>query len=108
VTDLGVDERRVATEAIATLCHVKRVMADLLLKPAGVPHDVYGPLLYRRDETGRLLSKRQIAPLIIEACDQRHEARNAVRRLVPGRAFILRMTSTPPELPYRRLEIFWV
>jgi hypothetical protein len=57
-------------------------MADLLLKPAGVPHDVYGPLLYRRDETGRLLSKRQIAPLIIEACDQRHEARNAVRRLV--------------------------
>jgi hypothetical protein len=82
VTDLGVDERKLAIEAIATLCHVKRIMADLLLKPAGVPQDVYGPLLYRRDEAGRLLSKRQIAPLIIEGCDRRSESRSAVRRLV--------------------------
>jgi len=82
VTGLGVDERKVAIEAIATLCHVKRVMADLLLKPAGVPQDLYGQLLYRRDETGRLLSKRQIAPLIIDGCDKRHETRSSVRRIV--------------------------
>lgn len=82
MTGLGVDERKVAIEAIATLCHVKRVMADLLLKPAGVPQDLYGQLLYRRDETGRLLSKRQIAPLIIDGCDKRHETRSSVRRIV--------------------------
>ncbi|MFQ5741447.1 MAG: hypothetical protein ACE5JX_20820 [Acidobacteriota bacterium] len=82
MTDLGVDERKVAIEAIATLCHVKRVMADLLLKPAGVPEEVYGPLLYRRDETGRLLSKRQIAPLIIDGCDKRSEAQRSIRRIV--------------------------
>src|SRR5438874_12458079 len=34
MTDLGTDERRVAIEAIATLCHIKRAMVDLLLKPA--------------------------------------------------------------------------
>jgi hypothetical protein len=62
MTDLGTDERKLAMEAIATLCHVKRVMADVLLRPAGVPEEVYRPLLYRRDETGRLLSKRQIPP----------------------------------------------
>ncbi|MEW6529283.1 MAG: hypothetical protein AB1473_00480 [Thermodesulfobacteriota bacterium] len=82
MVELKVDERKVAIEAIATLCHVKRVMADLLLKPAGVPQEVYGPLLYRRDETGWLLSKRQIAPFIIDACDKRPEAQMAVRRIV--------------------------
>lgn len=51
--NLGTDEKRVAVEAIATLCYVKRYMVDLLLKPAGVPEDVYGSLLYKRDETGR-------------------------------------------------------
>jgi len=82
MTDLGTDERKVAMEAIATLCHVKRVMADLLLRPAGVPEDVYRSLLYRRDETGRLLSKRQIAPLIIEGCDRQHGAQQSIRRII--------------------------
>ena len=82
MTDLGTDERKVAMEAIATLCHVKRVMADLLLRPANVPEDVYQSLLYRRDETGRLLSKRQIAPLIVEACDRQPGAQPSIRRIV--------------------------
>jgi hypothetical protein len=79
---LGTDEKRVAIEAIATLCYMKRVMVELLLKPAGVPEDVYGPLLYRRDEQGRALSKRMIAPLILEGCDHHNSARTAVRRIV--------------------------
>ncbi len=82
MTDLGTDERKVAMEAIATLCHVKRVMADLLLRPAGVPEEVYRPLLYRRDETGRFLSKRQIAPLIVEGCDQQAGAQQSIRRII--------------------------
>jgi hypothetical protein len=69
-------------EAIATLCHVKRVMADLLLRPAGVPEEVLRPLLYRRDETGRFLSKRQIAPLIVEGCDQQAGSQRSIRRII--------------------------
>jgi hypothetical protein len=82
MTDLGTDERKVAMEAIATLCHIKRVMVDLLLKPAGVPENLYQSLLYRRDEAGRLLSKRQIAPLIVEGCEKHPGAQGAVRRIV--------------------------
>lgn len=81
--DLGVDERRLAIEVIATLVHIKRVMAELILKPAGVPQEAYGPLLYRRDEaTGKILSKRQIAPLILEAIDKAPNSRGIFRRLV--------------------------
>jgi hypothetical protein len=81
--DLGVDERRVAIEAIATLVHIKRVMADLILKRAGVLPDIYRPLLYRRDEsTGRSLSKRQIAPLILDAIDRQPDDRHVIRAIV--------------------------
>jgi hypothetical protein len=82
MTDLGIDERRAAIEAIATLCHIKRVMVDLLLKPAGVPKEVYSGLLYRRDETGRALSKRQIAPLLIEECETRQQGQKVIRRII--------------------------
>jgi hypothetical protein len=81
--DLGVEERRVAIEAIATLAHIKRVMTDLLLKPAGVPPKVYQPLLDRRDETtGRALSKRQLAPLILDAVERRPDCAGVVRRII--------------------------
>jgi len=79
---LGTDEKRLAIEAIATLCYVKRSMVELLLKPAGVPEDVFGGLLYKRDETGKLLSKRAIAPLILAACENRAQTRSVVRRIV--------------------------
>lgn len=81
MTDLGTDERRTAIEAISTLCHIKTVMADLLLKPAGMPAEVYGPLLYKRDETGKVLSKRQIAPLLLAECDSRPDGRRIIRRI---------------------------
>jgi hypothetical protein len=81
--DLGIDERRIAIEAIATLVHVKNVMADLILKPAGVPRDIYGPLLYQRDSnTGRPLTKRQFAPLIIDAIEKRSDCKGVVRAIV--------------------------
>src|SRR4051812_22692159 len=81
--DLGVDGRRVAIEIIATLVHIKNTMAELVLKPAGVPPDVYRPLLYKRDEsTGRPLSKRKIAPLILEAIDARPECSGVIRALI--------------------------
>jgi hypothetical protein len=77
------EERRVAIEAIATLVHIKNTMVGLILKPAGVPADIYRSLLYRRDEsTGRPLSKRQIAPLILETVEHRPDGRGVVRRIV--------------------------
>lgn len=80
--DPGVEGRRLAVEIIATLVHIKSTMADLLLRPAGVPLDVYRPVLQRRDEaTGRPLSKRQMAPLILEALDQQHLTSSIVRAL---------------------------
>ncbi len=81
--NLGIDERRVAIEIIATLVHIKRAMADLILKPAGVPQTIYQPLLYRRDEsTGRTLSKREIAPLILDALDRRPEGNGTIRAII--------------------------
>lgn len=79
----GIEARRVAIEAIATLAHIKSTMTELILKPAGVPRDVYAPLLYRRDDTtGRTLSKRQIAPLILDAIQERAGCENVVRTIV--------------------------
>ena len=81
--DLGVEGRRLAIEVIATLVHIKSTMADLVLRPAGIPADVYRSFLHRRDETtGRPLSKRQIAPLLLEALEQQGKAAQTVRSLV--------------------------
>jgi hypothetical protein len=81
--ELGLEERRVAVEAISSLVYIKNVMADLILKPAGVPPEVYRSLLYQRDETsGRALSKRQIAPLIIDAVEKREDCPAIVRAIV--------------------------
>ena len=70
--EINIEERRVAIEAIATLVNVKGTMAELILKPARVPREIYRPLLYKRNEsTGQQLSKREIAPLILEAVEKR-------------------------------------
>lgn len=81
--DIGVEERRVAIEAIATLVKIKHIMADLILKPAGVPPEIYRSLLYQRDpSTGWTLSKRQIAPLIVEAVEDRPNCSDVIRAIV--------------------------
>lgn len=81
--DLGVEGRRVAIEAIATLVHIKRTMVEMILKPAGVPVEIYRPLLYRRDEiTGRALSKRQLAPLLLDAMENRPDCSTILRSIV--------------------------
>ena len=80
---LGVEERRVAIEAIATLVNIRRAMAELILKPAGVPPEIYGPLLRERDETtGRPLSKRKMAPLILDAVDRRPDGEDIIRAII--------------------------
>src|SRR6266705_361388 len=81
--DVIIEEQKVAIEAIATLVNVKSVMAELLLKPAGVPLEIYRPLLYKLDEaTGRPLSKRQMAPLILQAVKQQPACSGVPRKIV--------------------------
>lgn len=82
-TDLGVEGRRAAIEIIATLVHIKATMVKLILRPAGVPQDITQNLLYRRDPTtGRVLSKRQMAPLILDAIDKRSDCNLILRRII--------------------------
>jgi hypothetical protein len=81
--DFGTEGRRVAVEILATLVHIKSTMAELILKPAGVPPELYQPLLYRRDmSTGRALSKRQIAPLILEGLEKKPDFPNILRSII--------------------------
>lgn len=81
--DLGVDGRRLVVEIIATLVHIKTVMAERILKPAGVPPDTYQSLFQQRDDsTGRLLTKRQMAPLILDAIEKRTDCPMSVRAII--------------------------
>jgi hypothetical protein len=81
--DPGTEERRTAIEVVATLTHMKNALADLILRPAGAPPEVYQPLLYRRDfNTGRPLSKRQLAPLILDALEKRPDCKTVVRSII--------------------------
>jgi hypothetical protein len=63
---IGVDERRLAIEIIASLVNVKHTMAELVLDPSGVPPEVYRPILALKDETNNSISKRKAAPLILD------------------------------------------
>ncbi|MEW6183210.1 MAG: hypothetical protein AB1500_08545 [Bacillota bacterium] len=82
-TDLGVEERRVAIEAISTLVHIKRTLIDLLLKPAGVPPMLAERLFGRRDPTtNKLLTKRQVAPLLLDELDKSPEYRSSIRAIL--------------------------
>ena len=81
--EFTVEAKRLTIEIIATLVHVKNTMAKMILEPAGIPPEIYRGLLYKRDEaTGRTLSKRQIAPLIVNALEGRPGCDGTVRRLI--------------------------
>jgi hypothetical protein len=81
--DLGVDERRVAMEAIATLAYIKSNLVEFLLKPAGVPSEIIRSNLNARDDSsGKPLSKRQIAPRILDALDKRSDCAGVIRAIV--------------------------
>ena len=80
---VGVDERSLVIEAMATLAHRKSDMANFILNPAGVPKDIYGPLAYRLDDlTGRRMTKRQAAPLILDALQDRNDYSDIVENIV--------------------------
>jgi len=83
VMDSPQEQKRLIVEAIATLAHLKNIMVETLFKPAGVPDETYRHLLYKKDEsTGRTLSKRKIAPLILAELEKRTDSAIIVRKLL--------------------------
>jgi len=80
--ETGIEEQRVVIEAIATLINIKTTMINFLLVPAGVPVEIYKPLFTLKDPiTGEPLSKRKIAPLIIEGL-QNNPNKNKIMRSI--------------------------
>lgn len=66
-TPLDADARRLALEAIATLAYVKKIAADQILRPAGVPEDLIQRFIKGRDPaTGEALTKRQGGVIILD------------------------------------------
>ena len=80
---VGVDERGLVIEAIATLAYRKSDMVNFVLKPAGVPMEIYRPLSNQRDDfTGRRITKRQTAPLILDALEKRDDYADIVGKII--------------------------
>lgn len=80
---VGVDERGLVIEAIATLAYRKSDMVNFILNPAGVPKEIHQPLAYKRDDrTGRPITKRHAAPLILQALEERSDYSEIVGNIV--------------------------
>ena len=80
---VGVDERGLVIEAIATLAYRKSDMVNFILNPAGVPKAIYGPLSNKRNDlTGQRMTKRQVAPLILDALEGRSDYVDIVGNIV--------------------------
>ena len=78
-----IETKKLVTEVIATLVNIKSTMADQILRPAGVPLDTYSAVLNQRDAiTGRPLTKRQMAPILIGAIEQLPDSSTIFRRIV--------------------------
>jgi hypothetical protein len=80
---IDADARRVALEAIATLANVKRIAADLVLRPIGMPDDLIRRFLRERDPTTHdPLTKRQAGALILDELAQQGQDRPVIRKLL--------------------------
>ncbi len=80
---IDADARRVALEAIATLANVKRIAADQVLRPVGIPDDLIRRFLRERDATTHEpLTKRQGGALILDELAQQGQDRVAIRKLI--------------------------
>lgn len=80
---LDTETRRLALEAIATLVYVKKIAADQLLRPAGVPKDLIHRFLEERDPvTGDRLTKRQGGAIILDELARSGEDRAVIRKII--------------------------
>jgi hypothetical protein len=80
---LDADARRLALEVMAKLAHVKKIAADQLLRPSGVPEDLIRNFVKGRDAaTAAPLTKRQGAATILDQMARDGSDRAMVRKLI--------------------------
>jgi hypothetical protein len=80
---VNVDARKLALEAMATLVNVKRIAADRLLRPAGIPDALIRQFLKGRDTTtGDALTKRQAGASILDELEREGKDGAVVRALL--------------------------
>jgi hypothetical protein len=80
---LDADARRTAFEIMATLVNVKRLAADHLLRPAGVPQPLIHKFINGRDPTtNEAMTKRQSGAFILEELARVGKDGAFVRKLV--------------------------
>ncbi len=81
--EAGVEARKLALEAIATLVNVKKIAADRLLRPAGISNALITQFIKGKDATtGDALSKRQAGALIFEDLMRDGHDGPAIRKLI--------------------------
>lgn len=79
----SVEVRKHALEALATLVNIKRIAADRILRPAGIPDVLIARFIRGKDATtGEPLTKRQAGASILDelARDGRDSA--VIRRII--------------------------
>ena len=77
------NERRLAIEAIATLVHIKKSAADLVLRRVAVPEDLIRRFLTERDSaTGGKRSKREAGATLLEELGARNCEDEIVRKII--------------------------
>jgi hypothetical protein len=80
---LDADARRLALEAIATLANIKKIAADQVLRPSGVPALLIQHFIKGKDPaTGDPLTKRQGGAHILEELAKTGADHDVVRRIV--------------------------
>ncbi len=79
----GVEARKLALEIMATLVNVKRIAADRLLKPAGIPDELVRQFVKGKDATtNESYTKRQAGALILEELARDGKDGLAIRKLI--------------------------
>ena len=103
---IGVDERHLVIEALATLANRKVDMVNFLLNPARVPKEIYVPVCNKRNDlTGRRITKRQAAPLILDALDGRQDYTEIVGNIVKIAASWERFELSAGEYEARAVKV---
>ena len=81
--ELSTESKRTAVEVMACVPWWKRDLIEKILKPSGVPREVYDKHLNRIDEfTGKRITKRAAAPHILAEMEARGEGARFVRAVI--------------------------
>lgn len=76
------DTKRLVVEIIANLAHIKSIMYERLLKPAGIRKEFFQSLLRERNDSGNCLTKREMANKIIFAIESHSSYEKIVHSII--------------------------